>query len=138
MKLYAKQLVDLIDAQQRQIGQMKIGRNENHLIFGKFFPSSDFSTVKRLFEDFEEAVNLQALSVVDELDTKIAALGLYLRTPDGSQRIEIYDAQIWSDGDMTCQLCDRTLAPPSLVLYSSFYLANEIKFTCERSESGGT
>ena len=114
MKLYAKQMVDLIDAQQRQIGHMKIERNEDHLIFGKFSSSADFSAVARLFEDFEEAVHLQALSVVDELDSKIAALGLSLRTLDGSQHIEIQDVQIWSDGAMTCQLCDRTLAPVEL------------------------
>lgn len=111
MKLYSEQRVYLIDAQQRQIGQITIERNEDNLIFGKFVPGSDFSVVKRLFQDFEEAANLQALSVVDELDTEIAALGLHLRTPDGSQRIKIYDVQIWSDGDMTCKLCDRILAP---------------------------
>ncbi len=104
MKLYAEQRVYLIDAQQRQIGQITIERNEYNLIFGKFVPGSDFSAVKRLFQDFEEAANLQALSVVDELDTEIAALGLHLRTPDGSQRIKIHDVQIWSDGDMTCKL----------------------------------
>jgi len=60
--------------------------------------------MKRLFQDFEAAANLQALSAVDELDTEIAALGLHLRTPDGSQRIKIHDVQIWSDGDMTCKL----------------------------------
>ena len=111
MKLYAKQRVYLIDAQQRQIGQITIERNEDNLIFGKFVPGSDFSAVKRLFQDFEEAANLQALSVVDELDTEIAALGLHLCTPDGLQRIKIHDVQIWSDGDMTCKPCDRILAP---------------------------
>ena len=111
MKLCAEQMVYLIDAQLRQLGQITIERNEVNLIFGKFVPSPDFSAVKRLFEDFEEAVNFQALSVVDELDTKISALGLHLRAPDGLQRIEIHDVQIWSDGDVTCKLCDRPLAP---------------------------
>jgi hypothetical protein len=69
------------------------------------------TAVERLFEEFEEAVNLQALRLVDELDTEIAALGLYLRTPDGLQRMEIHDVQIWSDGDVTCQLGDGTRAP---------------------------
>jgi hypothetical protein len=81
--------------QLRQICQITIERNEENLILGKFVPSPDFSAIEHLFEDFEEAVNLQALSVVDELDTKIVALGLYLRTPDGLQRIEIHDVQIW-------------------------------------------
>ena len=111
MKLYAKQMIYLIDVRQRQIGQIMIERDEDGLIFGKFVPGSDFSAVEPLFQDFEEAVNLQAFSVVDELDTEIAALGLHLRTLDGLQRIEIHDVQIWSDSDITCKLCDRTLAP---------------------------
>jgi len=119
MKLYAEQMVYLIDLQQRQIGQITIERNEEDLIFGKFVPGSDFSIVESLFQDFEEAVSLQALSVVDELDAKIAALGLHLSTPDGSQRIEIHDVQIWSDGDITCKLHDRTLALPDEVRKSA-------------------
>ena len=119
MKLYAEQRVYLIDAQQRQIGQITIERNEDNLLFGKFVPGSDFSAVKRLFQDFEEAANFQVLSVVDELDTEIAALGLHLRTPDGSQCIKIHDVQIWSDGDMTCRLYDRTLAPVDRVRKST-------------------
>ncbi|MBM3237347.1 hypothetical protein FJZ31_13725 [Candidatus Poribacteria bacterium] len=119
MKLYAEQRVYLIDAQQRQIGKITIERNEDNLIFGKFVPGSDFSAVNRLFQDFEEAANLQALSVVDELDTEIAALGLHLCTSDGSQHIKIHDVQIWSDGDITYRLCDRTLAPVDKVRKST-------------------
>lgn len=93
--------VYLIDAQQRQIGQVTIERNKGNPILGKFVPGSDFSAMEHLLQDFEEAVNLQALSIVDELDTEIPALGLHLCFPDRSPRIEIHDVQIWSDGSIT-------------------------------------
>ena len=60
-----------------------------------------------LFRDFEEAVNLQALSVVDELDAAIRALGLYIHLPDDSQRLNVYDVQIWSDGNVSFRV-DRS------------------------------
>jgi hypothetical protein len=66
--------------------------------------------VRQLFQEFEEAVNLQALSVIDELDTAITALGLHLQTPRDSQRLEVHDVQIWSDGSITCRVGSATLS----------------------------
>jgi len=55
-------------------------------------------------------VNLQALSVIDELDTTIAALGLHVHTPSDSQCIEAHDVQIWSDGSITCRVGNATVS----------------------------
>ena len=110
MQLHAEQTVHLIDAEGRQVGQIVIERSEDKLVFGKFTPGPTFPAVQHLFREFEEAVDLQALSVVDELDAAIDALGLHLRSPDGSQRVEIHDVQIWSDGGITCRLGGPTLS----------------------------
>jgi hypothetical protein len=59
-----------------------------------------------VFRAFEEAVNSQALAVVDELDAAIATLGLHLRSPDSPQRLDIHDVQIWSDGGITFRMDD--------------------------------
>src|SRR5262245_59672460 len=101
MQLQIEQVVQLVDRQGQQIGQIEIERREEDLIFGRFIPGPAFAAVQSLFEEFEEAVNLQALSVVDELDTAIAALGLHVYTPGDPQRIEVHDVQIWSDGSIT-------------------------------------
>lgn len=108
MQLQSAQVVQLIDQQGHAIGQIEIERREENLIFGRFTPDSAFSTVQHLFQKFEEAVDTQALSVVDELDTAIAALGLNVRTPEGSQCIEAHDVQIWSDGSITCRVGGTT------------------------------
>jgi hypothetical protein len=80
------------------------------LVFGKFAPGPAFSAVQHLFLEFEEVVNLQALSVVDKLDTAIAALGFHLCSPRGLQRIEIHDVQIWNDGNITCRVGNPPLS----------------------------
>ncbi len=110
MQLQLEQIVHLVDRQEQQLGQVEIERREENLIFGRFVPGPAFSTVQHVFQEFEEAVNLQALSVIDELDTAIAALGLHLQTPLDSQRIEAHDVQIWSDGSITCRVGSATLS----------------------------
>lgn len=113
MQLRGKQIVRLTDGKRRQIGRITIETRENDLIIGKFVPGSAFPAVEQLFRDFEAAADAQALSVVDELDAAIAALGLHLRSLDGSQRIDVQDVQIWSDGGITFRLPRRTAAAGS-------------------------
>jgi hypothetical protein len=110
MQLQIEQVVHLVDRQEQQLGQIEIERREENLIFGRFVPGPAFPAVQHFFQEFEEAVNLQALSVIDELDTAIAALGLHLHTPSDSQRIEARDVQIWSDGSITCRVSSTTLS----------------------------
>ena len=110
MQLQTEQVVHLVDRQDQQLGQIEIERREEELIFGRFVPGPAFATVQHFFQEFEEAVNLQALSVIDELDTAIAALGLHVQSPRDSQHIEAHDVQIWSDGSITCRLGSTTLS----------------------------
>ncbi len=110
MQPSAGQEFHLLDAQLRSLGQVMIERRADQLLFGQFVAAPAFATVVHLFRDFEEAVNLQALSVVDELDRAITALGLHLRSTDGSQSLAIHDVQIWSGGRMSCRLGSPTPA----------------------------
>jgi hypothetical protein len=72
----AEKIVDLLDTQQRLIGRMRIERREEDLLVGTFVPGPGFPGVEPLFRAFEEAADLQALHVIDELDAAIAALGV--------------------------------------------------------------
>ena len=110
MQLQAKQTVDLVTAEKRSLGQVVIERSEEDCCFGSFTPRSAFSAVQPLFRDFEEAVNLQALSIVDELDEAIRALGLHICLPDGSRRLTVEDVQIWSDGRISFKVDSPTAA----------------------------
>jgi hypothetical protein len=119
MQLHTSQLVDLVDAKQRQIGKIRIERQEDDLIFGTFIPGAAFSSVEELFREFEEAVGAQALHVIDELDIAIATLGLHLRCPEVMEPIAIWDVQIWSNGSITCRLCSQSIPLTDVKLQSA-------------------
>ncbi|MFN8494793.1 MAG: hypothetical protein U0350_44735 [Caldilineaceae bacterium] len=110
MKLVEDRLY-LLDAKQRWIGELEIEQIVDNLISGLFVPGPDFPAVAEIFQKFEEAVNVQALSVVDNLDAEIARLGLRLCLPDKIECVAIHDVQIWSDGNITCRLDDGVPLP---------------------------
>lgn len=107
MSQHVGHIVELIDAEHQQIGQMHIERQEEDLLWGTFVPGPAFPNVAQLFQKFEAAVEVQALHVIETLDVAIAALGLHLQRPTARTPIAVQDVQIWSDGTITCRLCDR-------------------------------
>lgn len=104
MRLQQDQVLTLTDNRGQQIGQVSICRTEDDLLFGTFTPGPGFPSVQAVFHAFEEAVNLQALSLVDERADAIAALGLSLRPAGASHDLPVHDAQLWSDGNFTCRV----------------------------------
>ena len=110
MSQYVGHSVELMDTEQRQLGQMRIERQEEGLLSGTFVPGSAFPSVEQLFHEFEAAVEVQALHVIETLDAAIAALGLHLQRPDTREPIAVQDVQIWSDGSITCRLCEQSVA----------------------------
>jgi hypothetical protein len=110
MSQYVGHSLDLMDTEQRQLGQMRIERQEEDLLYGTFLPGSAFSNVEQLFHEFEAAVEVQALHIIETLDATIAALGLHLQWPDAREPITVQDVQIWSDSTITCRLCEQPVA----------------------------
>lgn len=122
MQLCAGHIVELVDADQQQLGHVQIVRQEAALLFGTFQPGAAFWRVAQLFRDFEAAVDVQALHAIETLDTTIAALGLHLSDPVTLESLAIVDVQIWRDGGMTCRLSGESLAPTPVPQYAA--LAN--------------
>ena len=110
MSRYIGHSLALMDIEQRQLGQMRIERQEEDLLYGVFVPGPAFPHVEQLFHEFEAAVEVQALPVIETLDAAIAALGLHLQWPDTREPIAVQDVQIWSDGSITCRLCEQSVA----------------------------
>jgi hypothetical protein len=100
MTLACQQHVLLSDQQGHDLGSVVIERIQKDLVFGRFNPGPDYVRVRQLFAEYVEAANEQVLSVVGELDTAIAALGLHLVAANGSDLPAIYDVQI-ADGNIT-------------------------------------
>ena len=97
----AEQTLDLVDAQERRLGTIAVERSEGQVVFGRLTPGPDFGQAASLFRDFETAADSQTLSVVDQIEQLIAALGLRLQAPNSSESFEVRDVQIWSDGVIT-------------------------------------
>ena len=110
MSRYVGHSLDLMDTEQRQLGQMRIERQEEDLLYGTFMPGLAFPSVEQLFHEFEAAVEVQALHVIEPLDAAIAALGLYLQRSNTRESIAVQDVQIWSDGTITCRFCEAPVA----------------------------
>jgi hypothetical protein len=109
MQPSAEPVFYLVDAQDCPIGEITVENREGNLLLGRFVPGPAYTAVENLFRAFEEAVNSQALKLVDELDVAIAALKLQLGSSDGKERFELSDVQIWSDGGFSCRLANPAL-----------------------------
>jgi hypothetical protein len=79
---------------------MRIERQEEDLLYGTFVPGLAFLSVEQLFRDFEAAVDVQALHVIETLDAAIAALDLHLSWSEAGEPVAIQDVQIWCDGNI--------------------------------------
>jgi hypothetical protein len=93
VELQAEQVVQLDDAAGNRIGQMVIDQLEGDLVMGRFVPAEGFARIKPLFDEFNELVDNQILSLLDEVDARIDALGLHL-CAEGDLMPAIYDVQI--------------------------------------------
>jgi hypothetical protein len=131
MQLHSAQTVDLVDAEQRQIGKIQVERQEDDLIFGTFLPGPAFSSVEQLSREFGEAVDLQALHVIDDLDAAIATLGLHLRCPEVMEPIAIHDVQIGSNGSITCRLCSQVIPQTDVKLQSTPMVSSKAMSSCK-------
>jgi len=106
---------------------MQIERQEEALLYGTGVPGPAFPRVAHLFHTFEAAVEVQALHVIETLDAAIAALGFHLEWPDTREPIAVQDVQMWSDGRITCRLCEQSVA--------SAKAAPQTKALCQTAET---
>lgn len=119
MSIETNLLWELVDADQRPLGEMRIVQLEASLFVGTFQRGPEFSRVSQLFHEFEVAAEAQALHAIESLDAAIAALGLQLRDPVTGATHPAIDVQIWSDGSMTCRLGEMPPQAVPAIRYSS-------------------
>ena len=102
MTLTANQIVKLTDRAGRDIGRLAVERVDGDLLLGTFTPGADYSMVSEIFDGFAEAVDHGSLSVVDNFDKQIAALGIQVTL--GELNVPAHDVQIYSDGAASCRM----------------------------------
>jgi hypothetical protein len=104
MPLTPNQVVQLVDARQRLLGEVTIQGTEGDLVRGRFAPGPDYPVVRDLFREFEEAANQQLFGLLDGLEAPILGLGLHLRPLNGALLPEVHDVQIMNGTDFSCRL----------------------------------
>jgi hypothetical protein len=109
MPLDPQRTLRLVDPQGRCLGNVSIRRIEANRVFAEFSPAAEFARVEELFHDLEEAVNEQLFSLADRLSAEIDRLGLRLASADGSEHVEVCDAQIMNRRDLCLRIPNLAL-----------------------------
>jgi hypothetical protein len=73
-------------------------------VLGTFTPGPDFGSIEPLVREYEEIINDQIFSLLDEFGAKLAALRLELVSADGQVIGSVNDLQIASDGGTLVRL----------------------------------
>ena len=89
--------VAICDATKEHIGDFRVDESRYGAWCGKFRPMPAYERVRHLFREHAEQVATVSLRFIDQTEAKIAALGLWARI--GSDRLEIYDVEIYEDAD---------------------------------------
>src|SRR5438132_9144346 len=106
------QAVEVTDGRSRRIGRFEIDAVEPDVMCGTFAHGQDYEQVERLFTEFAEAAEAQALGVAERCMGLVDALDLRLIDPESEERVQVEDFQIWGDGNASCRL--RALSPQFL------------------------
>jgi len=104
MPLDPQQDVRLVDAQGRCLGSVSIERIEGDRVFGQLVADLDFTAVRQVFQEFEDAVNNQLFAEADRLSREIDELGLRLASVDGSEALQLGDVQLMNGSDLSCRV----------------------------------
>jgi hypothetical protein len=94
------------------LGRIAIDQVRDRRILGTFTPGPDFAAIEPLVREYEEIINDQIFSLLDEFAAKFEQLGLHLISADGQLIGPVDDLQIASDGGTLVQL-GASAAPPN-------------------------
>lgn len=98
----------LTDSQSRCFGEVSIRRIEGDRVFDDFTPQADFSAIKPMFDELEQAANEQMFTLAGKLSEQINALGMRLTSSDGEQ-LELCDVQIMNGRNLCCRVPNLAL-----------------------------
>ena len=87
----------LRDSCNQTLGEVVLERQRDDWRHGSFRESAAFAAIKPLFEEHVELVNNQVFALVDDVESKIAGLGLRLETLQAQAMPAIVDVQIGCD-----------------------------------------
>lgn len=96
--------VTLASASCPRLGWIAVEALRDGRVLGTFTPGPDFGSIEPLVREYEEVINDQIFSLLDEYDAKFNALGLHVLSADGRLIDAVHDLQIASDGGAAVRL----------------------------------
>jgi len=105
-----KTTVQLVDQQQRVVATAAVA--DDGVVFGGTINSASLPTsVRQLFEEYEEIVNGQMFSFLDEIERRIASLRLHAVFADGTE-VALNDLQVYPTlGTISFKVADVIAKP---------------------------
>jgi hypothetical protein len=94
----------LLDRDGQVWGKIKVKEVRENLVLGQFFPEPEFSQIRSLFSEYENAVNQMVFGVLDELEEAIEERGLHLCAAEEEGRLDLYDVQIMNEHDISFRI----------------------------------
>jgi hypothetical protein len=102
-----QQTIQLIDPNRNVVATAHVSEARG-LFAGRVDLALMPARLRQLFEEFEEIVNSQVFSVLDEMEDKVSSVGLRAVFPNG-QEANIRDLQIYPS---TCGISFRSASSP--------------------------
>jgi hypothetical protein len=88
--------LEVIDSNGISFGVLAIEEQRSGAWCGTFAPSPSFGAVQLLFQELESVVNQQSFEKLDDIESRITALGLRGRVHD--RLVPLLDIQIFTQG----------------------------------------
>ncbi len=92
------------DALDRSLGHVRVESVEGDFLMGEFTPGPDYGEVEPIFTRFSEMVEQFSLSFLDQIESKIAELGIRVSSKTSTRPTFVDSVQIYSDGGFSCRL----------------------------------
>ncbi len=91
----------LVDAQERMLALIEIESMKGDVYCGQIIKNSFATEIQTIFDEFDEIVNGQMFSFLDEIEAKIHSLDLRVVEHLGYPPIPVNDLQISTDGGIS-------------------------------------
>jgi hypothetical protein len=76
-------ILELLDREQQMLGKLVVEKVTDTRAYGDFDPTPAFANLAPLFEELVKAANETRFTDVDEIDLKVATVGLVVKTAQG-------------------------------------------------------
>lgn len=91
----------LIDSQKNILAKITVSKIDGNLYIGTITDDYLPDNIRQTFLRYQEIINGQMFSLLDDIETEISRFGLAVSQPDSLKPLKIFDLQMMSDGKIS-------------------------------------